>query len=154
VNLDPSAFVADPSLFQALEKQAVDIPCPEDRVLFRQGDAPVGLHILKSGKAVLTMASSSQDDVLSFQAGAGSLLGLPGLIGYEPYTLTAVAKAGAQVSFLTREGFTALMSEDPMLAFKVLQVLAAEVRSARSAILEREVPRLRRGRRLTPARRA
>ncbi len=152
VNLDPSAFVADPSLIEALEKQAVSVPCAEDRVLFRQGDAPAGLHILKSGRAVLTMASATRDDVLSFNAGAGSLLGLPGLIGNEPYTLTAVAQAGAQICFLTRESFTALMGADPMMAFKVLQVLAAEVRSARSAILQREAPQLRRGRRLTPAR--
>jgi CRP-like cAMP-binding protein len=100
------------------------------------------------------MASSSQDEVLSLQAGAGSLLGLPGLIGNEPYSLTAVAMAGAQISFLTRESFTTLMGADPLLAFKVLQVLAAEVRSARSAILQREVPHPRRGRRLTTARRA
>jgi CRP-like cAMP-binding protein len=154
VNLDPSAFVADPSLIQALERQAVPVPCAEDRVLFRLVEAPVGLHILTSGKAVLTMASSTQDEVLSFQAGAGSLLGLPGLIGNEPYTLTAVAQAGARIGFLTRESFTALMGADPMLAFKVLQVLAAEVRTARSAILQREVPHPRRSRRLTAARRA
>jgi hypothetical protein len=44
------------------------------------------------------------------------------------------------------------MLTDPMLALKILQVLAAEVRSARSAILEQSgVPR-RGGRRLTHAR--
>jgi CRP-like cAMP-binding protein len=146
--------VADPSLVQALEKQAVAVSCAEERVLFRQGDAPLGLHILKSGNAMLTMASATSDEVLSFQAGAGSLLGLPGLIGNEPFTLTAVAQAGAQVSFLNRESFTALMGSDPMLAFKVLQVLAAEVRSARRAILQQSPPQARRRSRLTSARRA
>ena len=137
MNLDPSAFVADPELIQALDKQSTPIPCGEDRVLFRQGDAPTGLFILKSGHATLTMNSSTGKRIMSGQAAAGSLLGLPGLIGNEPYTLTAIAGAGAQLSFVTGDKFTALMRTDPFLALKVLQVLAAEVRSARNAILQR-----------------
>jgi CRP-like cAMP-binding protein len=135
--LDPSAFVADPALLAGLESESSPLTCSEDRVLFRQGDAPAGLYILKSGKARLTMSSDACTDVLSFVAGPGSLLGLPGLIGNEPYTLTATALAGAEVCFVTRECFTAFMSSNPMLAFKILQILAAEVRTARNAIFQR-----------------
>ncbi|MGA2168541.1 MAG: cyclic nucleotide-binding domain-containing protein [Terracidiphilus sp.] len=137
MNLDPSAFVADPELIQALDKQSTPISCGEDRVLFRQGDAPVGLYILKSGEATLTMNSPAGKQIMSGQAAAGSLLGLPGLIGNEPFTLTAIARAGAQLSFVPRDNFTALMGADPFLSLKVLRVLAAEVRSARKAILQR-----------------
>jgi CRP-like cAMP-binding protein len=55
----------------------------------------------------------------------------------EPYTLTATARSGAQLSFVSRDDFTALMQSDPLLSLKVLEVLAAEVRSARQAILQR-----------------
>jgi CRP-like cAMP-binding protein len=137
VNLDPSAFVADPDLFQALQRQSTPISCAEDRVLFRQGDAPNGLFILKTGEATLTMNSPAGKQIMSIRAAAGSLLGLPGLIGSEPYTLTAIALAGAHIGFLTRDSFTALMRTDPFLSLKVLKVLAAEVRSARNAILQR-----------------
>jgi len=137
MNLDPSAFVADPALLQSLEKNSTSIACSEDRILFRQGDAPTSLYILKSGCATLTMNSALGEEIISATASAGSLLGLPGLIGNEPYTLTAVALAGAKVSYVTRQSFTALMSADPMLAFKILTVLAAEVRSARNVILQR-----------------
>jgi CRP-like cAMP-binding protein len=65
------------------------------------------------------------------------VLGLPGLIGNEPYTLTATARSGAKLGFITRDDFTALMQSDPLMSLKVLQVLAAEVRSARQAILQR-----------------
>jgi len=51
--------------------------------------------------------------------------------------LTATARSGAQLSFVSRDDFTALMQSDPLLSLKVLEVLAAEVRSARQAILQR-----------------
>jgi len=132
VNLDPSAFVADSRLFLALENRSTTVACDKEQVLFRQGDAP--LDLVHKGAVTLTMDSRKANATLSFEAAAGSLLGLPGLIGNEPYTLTAVAHSGAQLSFVTRDSFLALMQSDHMLSMKVLQVLAAEVRTARNAI--------------------
>ena len=152
VNLDPSAFIADPELLQALDSRSEPFLCGQKRVLFRQGDVPNGLYILKSGSAALSMTTTASTEILALDAGPGSLLGLPGLIGNEPYTLTAIAQAGSEVRFLARENFTALMRTDPMLALKILQVLAAEVRSARSAILEQSGANQHRRRRLTHAR--
>lgn len=137
MNLDPSAFLADPELIQALEKQSTPISCDAECVLFRQGDAPTGLYILHKGEATLTMRTWAGESIISLQTTAGSILGLPALIGEEPYTLTAVAHTGAQLSFVSRDDFTALMQSDPLLSLKVLEVLAAEVRSARQAILQR-----------------
>ena len=137
MNLDPSAFVADQELIQALKKKSTEVSCGGDRILFRQGEVPAGLYILQKGEATLTMSAPAGESVVSIQATAGSLLGLPGLIGNEPYTLTAIACKDAQLSFVTRDDFTALMKAHPLLALKVLQVLAAEVRSARRAILQR-----------------
>jgi len=137
MHLDPSAFIADPILIQGLQPQATPITCSEDTVLFRQGDAPMGIYILESGEVTLTMSSPSGKEIISTPASPGSLLGLPGLIGNEPYTLTATARAGSKLGFVARDSFTGLMRTDPFLSLKVLQVLAAEVRSARTAILQR-----------------
>ena len=134
MKLDPSAFLADPELIQALETRSTAISCGGDRILFHQGEAPEGLYILDQGETTLTMASPAGEEVMSVQARAGSLLGLPGLIGNEPYTLTAIARDGARLSFITRDDFTGLMQADPRIGIKILQVLAAEVRSARSAL--------------------
>lgn len=134
MKLDPSAFVAGPELLQALESRATAISCDEDRVLFRQGDIPKGLYILGAGQITLTMTSPSGDQVLSFQAHEGSLLGLPGLISDEPYTLSAIAQGGAQLRFISRSEITELMQTDSRLALKMLEVLAAEVQSARYAL--------------------
>jgi CRP-like cAMP-binding protein len=83
------------------------------------------------------MVSELAESIISVKAIPGSLLGLPGLVGNQPYTLTALAHPGAQLSFVTRENFNALMQHNPLMSLKVLQVLAAEVRSARNAILQR-----------------
>lgn len=134
MQLDPNAFLADPELIAVLDKKAPPVICDSERVLFMQGDPPAGLYILRKGVAQLTMDSTEGKPIVSMTASAGSLLGLPGMVANRPYTLTAKAEAGAVIGFIPREEFTALMESEPMLAFKIVQVLAAQVRSARSAI--------------------
>jgi len=70
-------------------------------------------------------------EVLTARVGAGSLLGVPAVIGAKPYSLTAEATKGAELSLLTTEYFVHLMHTEPELSFRLLQVLAAEVRFAR-----------------------
>jgi cAMP-binding proteins - catabolite gene activator and regulatory subunit of cAMP-dependent protein kinases len=135
VQLDPSAFLADPELIKALQKRATRVPCDEDRVLFRQGDSPMAVYILSGGSAKISMNCENDGTAFCCQAGPGSLLGLPGLIANQPYSLTVVADKGATVSMVTRDEFNALVQTEPGLMVKILQVLAAEVRSARMAII-------------------
>jgi len=134
VDLDPSAFRADPELIRALTVRAIPVPCDADSILFKQDDPPVGVYILHQGQASLNMKSQEGRSILSVQALPGSLFGLPGVIGNQPYSLTAVVRAGAQVSFISSADFFALMESDPKLSLKMLQVLAAEVRTARLAL--------------------
>ena len=134
VQLDASAFLADPQLVAALEERSTSIVCETERVLFRQGEPATGVFIVHKGTATLTMHAVTDEPVLKFQASAGSLLGLPGIVGNQPYSLTARAHRGSQVLFIPKEVFTALMQSDPQLSLKVLQVLAAEVRTARRAL--------------------
>jgi len=134
VQLDPSAFLADPELIAGLGKKATAMVCATERVLFQQGDSPSGVYLLMKGAARLTMQSPEGKLLVSVEVLKGSLLGLPGLLGNQPYTLTATALPGAQVGFVPRDQFTSLMQTEPAIALKILSVLAAEVRSARRAI--------------------
>jgi CRP/FNR family transcriptional regulator, cyclic AMP receptor protein len=134
VQFDPAAFLADPELIRTLSARAKPVICDTDRMLFQQDDPAVGLYILHQGQVTLSMASHDGEQILDVEAQSGSLLGLPGLISNQPYSLTAVAHAGARVSFLDRMEFTEMMDSDPTLAMKILIVLAAEVRSARRAL--------------------
>ena len=128
-----TAFVASPELIATLEKRARSIDLGSNRVLFRQGDTPIGVFILTKGKARLTRRLDGKE-VLTVRVGAGSLLGLPAVIGAKPYSLTAEATKGAEISLLASEYFVHLMHTDTALSFCVLQVLAAELRFARETL--------------------
>ena len=136
MNFDSSSFVAEKEIIEALEKRSSTVVCAETRCLFSQGGFPAGLYILRKGSARLTMQSPTGGSLLSIPLHPGSLLGLPALIGNEPYTLTAHAEKDAELGFVNKEDFNGLMLQDPTLALRVLRVLAAEVRTARHAISE------------------
>lgn len=136
MQLDPSAFLADPELIHALHKRATLFVCEEDRTLFHQGDPPTGLFILHKGEATLSLDPGANQNLFACQAAPGSVLGIPALIGNQPYSLTALALSGAEVSFVSRDDFNILMQTEQSLMLKVLQVLAAEVRSARLALAQ------------------
>jgi CRP/FNR family transcriptional regulator, cyclic AMP receptor protein len=134
VQVDSSAFLADPELIQALDERSTPLICETDRLLFRQ-DAPAdGAYILHEGEVRLTMNSCDGRTIFSLQATRGSLLGLPALVSEHPYSLSAIACAGAQVSFVSRADFFAIIDARPELSLKMLKVLAAEVRTARMAL--------------------
>lgn len=136
MKMDAAAFVADRELIEALKKHATRVDCEEDRLLFEQGDSPEGLYIFCGGEVSLTLTSSTGDEVMSVSVDVGSLLGLPGVIGNVPYSLSAKAKKGSLVSFVKREEFSRLMLTNPSISVGVLRVLAAEVRTARAALVE------------------
>jgi CRP-like cAMP-binding protein len=103
-------------------------------MLFQQGEAPIGLYLLKTGKASLIMKTDKGEEVVHLTVGSGSILGLPAIVSNEPYTLSAMAHHGSEVKFLARKDFEELIQAQPSLYPKVLEVLAAEVRSARLAL--------------------
>ena len=137
MNLDSTAFIADNELILALRRRATAVDCELDHTLFLQGDGPAGLYTLHSGEVTMTMETSAGDELITMRSEPGSLLGLPGVVGNCPYSMSAYAKAGAEVSFVPREDFSALMLSEPKLAMMILRVLANEVRSARMAITGR-----------------
>jgi len=136
MKMDPKAFVADQELVDALKKHATRVACDEDRVLFNQGDAPDGLYIFCKGVVRLVMRSQVGDTLMDIPAIECSLLGLPGMIGGVPYSLSAFAQKGAEVGFVSREEFGRVMLSEPSIGVGILRVLAAEVRTARMALVE------------------
>jgi len=136
MKMDAAAFVADHDLVEALRSHSTPVPCNEDRVLFNQGDSPDGLYIFHTGRVRLIMRSQLGDELMNMPAIEDSLLGLPGLIGGSPYSLSAFAQKGSVVSFVSREQFAKIMLSVPAIAVGVLRVLAAEVRTARMALVE------------------
>ena len=127
--------MADQELVASLRTHAVPVDCTQDRTLFNQGDEPTGLYVLHNGSVTVTMDDPSGARVVTLPAQPNSLLGLPGLVGNNPYSMSAEAKKGAEVGFVDRDAFSTLMLTEPGLGMMILRVLAAEVRTARLAMV-------------------
>lgn len=116
---------------EALGRLSVPQRADGDRILFQQGEPCCGLFILKSGDAVLEMRIDSGPPIVRFEVPGGSLLGLPAVVANQPYSLTATALLGSEVSFVNRTEAMNLLASNAALSLKALQVVAAETRAAR-----------------------
>jgi CRP/FNR family transcriptional regulator, cyclic AMP receptor protein len=106
---------------------------PIDRVLFREGEAPNGIFLVRNGSVTLTLLSGGQV-VMCARAEAGSLIGLPSTVSEKPYSMTAKATHGAEIRRLSPEGFRELMKTHPGLSIEVIRILAGEVRAVRQTL--------------------
>jgi len=96
--------------------------------------SPTGVYIVCSGRASLEMRSKTGKVLMNLEVIDGSVLGFPGIIANEAYTFSAIACPGADVRFVARSDFEELVRAEPALYPMVLEILAAEVRSARIAL--------------------
>lgn len=128
-----SECVADVDFASEIVRRSGAFATPADGVLFNEGDPPACLYFVRTGEVTLKMMSVSKE-VIEVRAGPGSLLGLPAVVGNQPYTLTAKAEQGAEIFQLTSDTFNELMKSDPRMSSTVLRILAGEIRSARHAL--------------------
>jgi CRP-like cAMP-binding protein len=131
-----NVFAADQELIHALLQRSSPIPCNQNSVLFSQGQPASGLFILHSGEAELMMESRPGKAVMCLHAASGSLLGMPAICGNAPYSLTATARKGSDVRYVSRGDFENALQAEPQLALKVFQLVASEVVAARRALAE------------------
>lgn len=105
------AFPSDPALFEALELSARKFPCDEDRILFRQGDKPIGLYLIRSGTVHGIVRSDDGKVVAVFHGDPGVVLGLPAVSCNRPYSLSALAREGSDIGFVAKSDFEKLIGE-------------------------------------------
>lgn len=126
----PSECVADCELAAAIEACSKLHRISNKRQLFRQGQPADKLFLLQSGEVVLTSRLPDQS-VVGFRATPGSLIGLPAIAGNQPYSMTATVRKYSELYFISLGTFREIVGKNPRLSFRVLEILAAEVRSAR-----------------------
>lgn len=130
-NTDPSMISDD--VRRVLDTMASPLTQPKNAILFNQGDAPVGVYIIRKGTIRLTV-KAGDSEVLMRVAQPGSVLGLPGVLSNKPYSLTARVVQPCDLGFVTAEKLIQLVRENPTLGLQVLQLLSEEVRAARGAM--------------------
>jgi len=128
-----SEILADGELGAEIEKWSVPSFVKEGEILFRQGDTPGYAFYVKTGAIALTMHVSG-GALWAVQATKGSMVGLPAIVGNEPYSMTAKATRDSQICKICRDDFHKLMQQNPRLCCNILQILAGEVHGARKAL--------------------
>jgi CRP-like cAMP-binding protein len=135
VTQDLSAYIFDSELALEIESRASTLSLGQGEILFRQGEMPAGVYLVRSGEVMLTRRPTSGGVVLvQLKVGSGCLLALPEAVGSEPCNLSAEAGAGAELGFVPREDFLQMMRAEPRLSLKVMEVLAADLRYSRYAL--------------------
>jgi CRP/FNR family transcriptional regulator len=117
---------------------------PPGSILFSEGDAPAGLHILDSGRAKLFGSTSRGKTFITKIAHAGELLGLNAVILGKPYLLSAEAMEPSRVTHVLRNDFLAFLRKSPEASRQVIEQLSANYydsqREVRTLNLSSSVP--------------
>jgi len=132
------AFCESPAfreLARAIESQARPVSLPPNCVLFREGDPPKNLYLLKSGEVAFTLRACDRT-VPCFTVSGVSLIGLSGIIAHIPFALTATASPGAEILRMESDAFVRLVESQTEWYMCVLRALADETVRAHYALAE------------------
>ena len=125
--------IFDRELTEKIISQSAEI-IPQDGILFRQGEPADCLYFVKSGEASLTMQAGEKE--VKIRARQGSLLGIPAIVGNQPYSMTGSAGRDAEIFRLSSVVFNDLIKTEAGMQHAVLLILAGEVRVARQALTD------------------
>ena len=96
--------------------------------LFNKGDDPSnGAYFIVEGEADLRMPQPDGDSVVVMTVGPGKLVGELGLIRNEPRALDMRATSDLTSLRIGADAFLAVVENDALTAFKLLQVVAGYV---------------------------
>jgi len=100
-------------------------------VLFREGEEPRGIYVLRSGQARMSISGANGTFRVNLLADEGSILGLPAVFANEPYSMTAELLRDSELVVVSRVLLLDHASHDSDFALRVLHLLGEEVQAAR-----------------------
>lgn len=97
-------------------------------LLFSEGDACKGLHVIASGKLrIFKSSASGREQVLAVEGPGGSVAELPVFDG-GPYPASVSAVEDTQILFISREDLRRFCLEHPEVGLKMLAVVGGRLR--------------------------
>lgn len=114
----------------ALVKDAEIRHFAANEVLFREGDLPDGLYLVRRGSVTISKTLGGREVVLFYLA-AGNYVGEMALLSQSRRSATVTAAVAAETIFLKAESFNAMLARNPTVRTDVQQrVLARAVQTA------------------------
>ena len=127
-----ATLLATNEIAAELDRMALAVSKPAGAVLFRRGEEPSGIFLVREGKVRLSL-----DDTRHFPPkilGSGSIIGLPATLSGSPYSLTAEVVEDAELGFVPRKALMRFLRSNPALCFQLMQTLSEEISDMRAAI--------------------
>ncbi len=98
--------------------------------VFLQGEKPLGLWMLESGRLLISRVSGRGRTVVLDILEAGDLVGLAATVGDRPYETSAQTAEPCRLRLLSRGEFMRILHSDAESAAAIACVLAGEIASA------------------------
>lgn len=109
----------------AIARVARQIDHPAGSVIAAEGEPGAGLFVIDQGEADVTIGGKRVNHL-----GPGDFFGEMALLDGGPRTATVTATTEVRVFAVTGWVFRGLLSEHPTISFRMLEVMAARLRSA------------------------
>jgi CRP-like cAMP-binding protein len=103
------------------------------QVIFRAGEPGDVMYVVKSGKVDIVYAGVLLDTV-----GTGGIIGEMALIGGEPRSATAIARADCVLTPIDEPRFEALVQQAPYFAVMVMRTLVKRLRLRNEVSVSRQ----------------
>ncbi|MGZ3769047.1 MAG: Crp/Fnr family transcriptional regulator [Bdellovibrio sp.] len=106
---------------------------PKDHYLFREGDAPDAMYIVKSGSLAVTKTKGNSEIILA-EIGTGAMVGEMALFDKKPRSANVKALKDSEVISLPYDSLTRQMDQLPVWVRAILKTLNENLREANKKI--------------------
>jgi len=131
-----------PSFLQAVHAANVSnlsLLHPRGKILFAEGEAARGVHVLRTGRATVSISSSEGRIVILRLAQAGDVLGLNSVLQNGAYETTVKTLEPCRTDFISHAGLVELMRKSQTATQAITKILSRELAEltnrARSLVL-------------------
>jgi CRP-like cAMP-binding protein len=124
-------LISSAELREELERLSTIVKKPKGSILFRRGDKPVGLFLVRKGRVGLCLDCETKAYPMR-KLGFGAIVGLPASVSGKPYSLTAEVLQDSELAFVPRHLVVSCLKNNPILGFEVISMLSGEICDVRS----------------------
>ena len=124
-------LISSAELREELERLSTIVKKPKGSILFRRGDKPVGLFLMRKGRVGLCLDCKTKAYPVR-KLGPGAIVGLPGSVSGKPYSMTAEVLQDSELAFVPRHLVVSCLKNNPILGFEVISMLSGEICDIRS----------------------
>ena len=107
----------------------------DGEVIVRQGDVGDCMYVVQAGTVEIVVEEHGEEVVLR-TAGRNEVLGEMAIFDRQPRSATIRAKGKARILTLDKRNFLRRISEDPSLAFRMIETMSRRVRELSHEIVE------------------